>query len=206
MRARPYCLHPLIDTLRATSSPPDLSSLDFIFDRLPTVPLLDAAPEVLLLDEAPFDVSHIYSYVPPSTSFVNVPELDWAIPERPTIRAHKDTVEPTEEFLDIYLYHWSLNPVEDKPFTPVEPSDDLPPMWTWEEPEGKFERIVGKKGRFPAEYGRVVGWILLIVRGVAFLWLTAAALCYVVFVPEAIVDLWRTLREERRHRRRRAGR
>lgn len=183
----------------------DLPGLDFILDSMPKVLLLDAAPEVLLLDAAPLGPSEVYSYGS-SISLVDVPELDWAVPETPTIRAPEaDTVQPSDDLLfDIYVFHYPRSPADaDEPFKPVAPTDDVPPVWKWKDPKLLLIRILLKKGRLPAYIG--VGSLreilILALRGCCVVTMVATVLDMLVLCPAILWYAWRVYQEHRRRRR-----
>lgn len=63
-------------TVQQPSADTSPGEVQVLLDPTPVILLLDATPEVLLLDAAPVTV-------------LEVPTLDWSVPEAPTLRALK---------------------------------------------------------------------------------------------------------------------
>ena len=110
-----------------TVQPPGLDSspIDVQFavtvEPPPVILLPDAAP-VLLLDAAP-------------VIEIEVPVLDWSIPEKPTVFTPKAPEVPSDVVtIDFYLNILEFAPPEssfweEKTFVPEVPDDDAPSVW-----------------------------------------------------------------------------
>ena len=137
-------------------------------DTAPPILLLDAAPQVLLLDAAPVTI-------------LEVPILDFSVPETPTLLAPKALVAP--EFPpDVVVYDLYFNilvfappdsafwdSLVEKPFVPFTPTDDPPPIWRYEVADLTFMTLCLTKGMLPAAFGYYQALIIFSFRGFAAL-------------------------------------
>ena len=198
-------------SVQPVSSTDDLASgLQLILDRLPKVPLLDAAPEVLLLDAAPFDASEVFSYAS-NNGLIDVPELDWAVPETPTIRAPEapKAQPPTQPPFDIYIYHYPRVPDAGTNEPPaVVPGDDAPPVWNHVPTRALLHRMLLKKGRFPTHVGAGTAreFVLLLLRGCCVIHWVARILQEFAPYYGTLRAAWHVYQERRRRRRRHTAR
>ncbi|EPT04588.1 hypothetical protein FOMPIDRAFT_1013945 [Fomitopsis schrenkii] len=186
-----------LDTVESPRLDISLDGVQFLMDPAPQILLLDAAPEVLLLDAAPVII-------------LEVPTLDWSVPETPTLFVPKAPEVPS----DVITYDFYFNIIDfappdsvfwverrkDKPFVPVIPDVEAPPVWQYEFPELTFERLCLKKGSPPRSLGQGRIDVVFGLRGFALLWILWDICSWFVDYPRCLLEAWKFYRERRRPR------
>ncbi|KZT63866.1 hypothetical protein DAEQUDRAFT_760264 [Daedalea quercina L-15889] len=112
--------------------------------------------------------------VAPSLVFVDVPELDWATPGAPTIRAPK-VAKSDVIYYDFFFFGIFRGPRNstfwnraDQPAPPAVPDDDVRSVPRYEAPELTFDRYVRKKGVVP-DMGEFTVCLIMAMRFVVLL-------------------------------------
>ena len=141
---------------------------------------------------------------PPAIVVLDVPELDWSIPEAPTVRAPKVT-EPESDVVYTGYYAWIVAEApanstfwQERPFVPVVPDDDILPMPRYQHPLLLFDRLCRQKGPLRDHVGFYRESLIAAMRADLLIFTIGCILYEVYPIPGLILQAWRAFKDAQR--------
>ncbi|KZT71775.1 hypothetical protein DAEQUDRAFT_809718 [Daedalea quercina L-15889] len=136
---------------------------------------------------------------PVAVTVLDVPELDWSNPGFPTVRTPK-VEEPESDVVYTGYYIWIVAQApanssfwQERPFVPVVPDDDIPPMPRYQHPFLLFDRHCRTKGFIPDHFGFYRMCLTAAIR-INLLIFTVALMLYDVHpIPGLLLQAWREM-------------